>query len=154
MSQYEEGRYALAVIDLRGGPQALTIPVINRYYTFQLIDAWMGTVANIGTRATNGWPSTWVMVPPGFRGRLPAGTHRIDSPTNQLIVLGRVRAVDDADAARAFAATSSLELRPLSALTGQPPAASAPVMPKPIGTPRPSVRTALATSTRWTTPSP
>lgn len=128
--------YALAIIDLRGEPQALTIPPISRYYTFQLIDAWMDTVANIGTRATKGRPGTWVMVPPGYRGKLPAGTHRIDSPTNQLIVLGRVRAVDDTDAPAAFAATAGLQLRPLSALTGQPPAASPPAMSKPLGTPQ------------------
>ncbi len=129
--------YALAILDLRGEPQALTVPPISRYYTFQLIDAWMDTIANIGTRTTGGRPGTWVVVPPGYTGTLPAGTHRIDSPTNQLIVLGRVRAVDDADAPAAFAATARLQLRPLSVLTGgAPAAAAAPAMPKPVGTPQ------------------
>ncbi len=136
VSPNHDTTYALAILDLRGEPQALTVPTIDRYYTFQLIDAWMHTVANIGTRATGGAPGTWVIVPPGFDGRLPPGVHRIESPTNQLVILGRVRAVDDADAADAFAATRALQLRPLSALTGARAAPPPPPMPKPVGTPQ------------------
>lgn len=127
--------YALAILDLRGEPQALTVPRIDRYYTFQFIDAWMNTVANVGTRATAGQAGTWVVVPPGYHGSLPTGTHRIESSTNQMFVLGRIRAVDDADAAAAFAASDGLELQPLSALTGATPAPAPPSLTPPAGRP-------------------
>ena len=100
----------------------------------------MGTIANIGTRATGGRAGTWVIVPPGFEGDLPAGVERIDSPTDEVFVLGRVRAVDDADAAAAYAATEGLTLQPLSALTGAAPAPEAPPMDPPVG-PAPTVGT-------------
>jgi len=127
--------YALAVLDLRGEPQALTVPKIDRYNTFQFIDAWMNTVANVGTRATHGQPGTWVVVPPGYKGSLPAGTHRIQSSTNQLLILGRIRAVDDADASAAFTASNGLKLEPLSTITGTAPRKAPPAMAKPAGRP-------------------
>jgi hypothetical protein len=130
--------YAIAVLDLRAGPQALTVPSItDRYYTFQVIDAWMGTVANIGTGATKSAAGTWVVVPPGFHGTLPAGVHRVDSPSNQLFVLGRFRAVDDADAAAAHADSSRVTLQSLATYERQPgPTQAAPSMAKPVGRPQ------------------
>ncbi len=126
--------YALAILDLRNGPQALTLPEIDRYHVFQVIDAWMDTVTNIGTRGTGGRPGTWVFTAPGAAApALPPGAHQVKSPTNQLVLLGRVRAIDDADAPAAFAATADVRLQPLSALTGGPPQPDAEAMAPPPG---------------------
>lgn len=127
--------YALAILDLRGEPQALTVPAIERYHTFQFIDAWMQTIGNVGTRATGGRAGTWVVTPPGWTGRLPAGAHRIESPTDDVVILGRIRAVDDADAPAAFAAGAGLALQPLSALTGSAAAPAPAKMAPPVGRP-------------------
>lgn len=125
--------YALAILDLRAGPQALVVPRIDRYYTFQFIDAWMDTITNVGTRATGGRAGTWVVVPPHHRGRVPAGDHRIDSPTNHVVVLGRIRAVDDADATVAAAQTAGLALHPVGTPTTAPPLGPAPGPPDATG---------------------
>src|ERR1700716_4466228 len=47
--------YAVAPLDLRGGPYALTLPAIpDRYYSFQLLSAYTDSFGYIGTRATHG----------------------------------------------------------------------------------------------------
>ncbi len=66
--------YALVILDLRAGPQALTVPKIYRHCTFQAIDAWMDTITNIGTRGTKGEPGTWVVHPARLDG--PSASRR------------------------------------------------------------------------------
>ena len=61
--------YSIAVLDLRAEPMVLTLPeVTDRYYTYQLLDAWTESFAYIGTRATGGRAGTWVITPPGWEG--------------------------------------------------------------------------------------
>ena len=57
----------------------------------------------VGTRTTGGRGGTWVITPPGYKGAIPRGSRRLAAPTNQAILLGRIRAVDDADAVVASA---------------------------------------------------
>jgi hypothetical protein len=93
--------YVLAVLDLRAGPQVLTVPAIpDRYHVFQFLDAWTGDFGLFGTRTTGGRGGSWVVVPPGATPRIPRGYDALECPTMQAFVLGRIRAVDDADAAR------------------------------------------------------
>ena len=108
--------YALAVLDLRAGPQQLTMPAItDRYHVVQFLDAWMGGFGFVGTRTTGGKAGTWVVTPPSFTGALPDGTTRFACPTNFAIVLGRIRAIDDADAAAAAAVGRQIRLETLGA---------------------------------------
>jgi hypothetical protein len=127
--------YALAVLDLRAGPQVLTLPDIpDRYHVVQFLDAWMGGFGLVGTRATDGRAGSWAIVPPGYDGPIPDGTDRLDCPTPQAFVLGRVRAVDDADAAEAAAVGRRMRLAPLD--PADPGAGAAPAMAAPAGTPQ------------------
>jgi hypothetical protein len=139
--------YAIAVLDLRTGPQVLTVPALaHRYGVFQFLDAWMNTFAYVGTRATKGRAGSWIVVPPGFSGAVPAGMHLLRATTNQVIILGRLRAVDDADAAatvglrRDTTLVSRPDLAPGAACaraTASCPARPAPSpLPKPQGTPQ------------------
>jgi hypothetical protein len=124
--------YALAVLDLRAGPQVLSLPEIgDRYHVVQLLDAWMGGFGLLGTRATGGRAGSWAIVPPDYDGPVPDDADRLDCPTNQAFVLGRIRAVDDADAADAVAVARRWRLRGLGA-----DARSTPDMPRPAGTPQ------------------
>ena len=108
--------YALAILDLRDGPYVLEVPAIpDRYHVFQFLDAWMGDFALVGTRTTGGRAGAWVIVPPGYEGDLPDGHDRLASPTNQAMMLGRIRAVDDADARAAAAIGDQIRLSPLAA---------------------------------------
>ncbi|HEY8527266.1 MAG TPA: DUF1214 domain-containing protein [Acidimicrobiales bacterium] len=106
--------YALAVVDLRAGPQVLSLPAIpDRYHVVQFLDAWMGGFGLVGTRTTGGRAGSWAIVPPDHDGPLPEGAGRLECPTDQAFVLARIRAVDDADAADAVAVGRRIELRPL-----------------------------------------
>jgi hypothetical protein len=128
--------YALAVLDLRAGPMVLTLPDIpGRYHVFQFIDAWMGNFGLVGTRTTGGRAGSWVIVPPGSDVAVPDGFHRLESPTDQAFMLGRIRAVDDADAATASAIGGRARLQPLdpSTATAAPAIARAPGSPQTVG---------------------
>jgi hypothetical protein len=127
--------YSIAVLDLRSGPVALTLPAVtDRYYTYQFLDAWTESFAYVGTRATGGRAGTWVVTPPGWSGSLPEGAERIESPTPQVFLLGRFLVDDDADAARVDAIRRRASLRPLAALTGEPAAPPPPPLGEPAGT--------------------
>lgn len=129
--------YSIAVLDLRAEPMALTLPAVtDRYYTYQLLDAWTESFAYVGTRATGGRAGTWVVTPPGWEGELPAGAERIESPTPQVFLLGRFLVDDDADIANVTAISAESTLQPLSALTGTPPAPPPPPLGEPAGTPQ------------------
>jgi hypothetical protein len=126
--------HAVAVLDLRSEPVALTLPAIDDlYYSFQFLSAWTDTVADVGSRATGGQAGTWVVVPPAWSGELPAGVQRFESPTPQLLLLGRFRAVSDGDLGRVEALQSQVRLQPLSELMGVIPPAPPPALPPPAG---------------------
>jgi hypothetical protein len=127
--------YSIAVLDLRAGPMALTLPeVTDRYYTYQFLDAWTESFAYVGTRSTGGRAGTWVVTPPGWSGTLPEGAERIDSPTPQVFLLGRFLVDDDADVADVDAIRRQASLRPLSELTGEVAAPAPPPLGEPAGT--------------------
>lgn len=124
--------YSIAVLDLRSGPMALTMPAVtDRYFTYQLLDAWTESFAYVGTRATGGEAGTWVVTPPGWEGELPAGAHELASSTPLAFLLGRFLVDDEADVANVTALSSRVTLRPLHELTGGP----APGPPPPLGDP-------------------
>lgn len=113
--------YSIAVLDLRSGPMALTMPAItDRYFTYQLLDAWTESFAYVGTRATEGEAGTWVVTPPGWDGELPDGAHELASSTPLAFLLGRFLVDDEADVANVTALADQVTLQPLSELTGGP----------------------------------
>lgn len=119
--------YSIAVLDLRAGPVVLTLPeVTDRYFTYQLLDAWTESFAYVGTRATGGRAGTWVIVPPGWEGAAPAGADVIEASTPQVFLLGRFLVDDEADIANVLAIRDRASLRPLDDGAGAPP---------PLGTP-------------------
>lgn len=127
--------YSIAVLDLRGGPLVLTLPeVTDRYYTYQLLSPWTDSFAYIGTRATGGRAGSWVIAPPGWEGEAPEGAEVIESPTNQVFVLGRFLVDDEADVENVEAIRDASSLRPLGAVTGGEPAGPVPPLGEPAGT--------------------
>jgi hypothetical protein len=118
--------YAIGVLDLRSGPLLLTLPdILDRYHTFQLLDAWTESFAYLGTRTTGGRAGTWLITPPGWTGDVPAGATKIDAPTPQVFLLGRVLVQDDGDVPAVTALTAQVKITPLDP--------SAPTTP-PLGT--------------------
>lgn len=127
--------YSIAIIDLRGEPQVLTLPeVTDRYFTYQLLSPWTESFAYIGTRATGGRAGSWAIVPPGWDGEVPDGVEVVESPTPQVFLLGRWLVDDDADVANVVAIRDQSSLQPLSALTSDEPAPAPPPLGEPAGT--------------------
>jgi hypothetical protein len=90
--------YTVGRVQLSGGPRVLDVPdTAGRYYVIQLLDAYSNTFAYVGRRTTGTRPGSYVIVPPGYQGALPAGVKRIQSPTNLVWVLGRTLVKDAAD---------------------------------------------------------
>lgn len=122
--------YAIAVLDLRSGPLLLTLPdILDRYHTFQFLDAWTESFAYLGTRTTGGRGGTWLLAPPGWEGETPSGAARIDFPTPQGFLLGRVLVGEDAEVPIVTALTAQIDIAPLDPSAPPPPALGAPAGP-------------------------
>jgi hypothetical protein len=92
--------YTVGTLQLAAGPRVLDVPDMGgRYYVIQLLDAYSNTFGYVGRRTTGTKAGSYVVVPPGFDGALPAGVRRIQSPTNRVWVLGRTLVRDAADLA-------------------------------------------------------
>lgn len=136
--------YAIAPLDLRGGPLVLTVPAIHdRYYAFQFMSAYTDSFAYVGTRATGGEAGSWVITPPGWTGTLPAGAHRISAPTPQVVLLGRFLVDGKADVANVHALGTHISLQPLSTVTGAPAGAPPPALGAPKGSAQAVARAGL-----------
>jgi len=90
--------YTVGRLQLAGGPRVLDVPdTAGRYYVIQLLDAYSNTFTYVGRRTTGTRAGSYAVVPLGYRGTLPAGVKRIQSPTNLVWVLGRTLVRDAAD---------------------------------------------------------
>jgi hypothetical protein len=90
--------YTVAQLDLSQGPRVIDVPdTAGRYYVLQLLDAYSNTFRNIGRHTTGTSARSFALVQPGFRGSLPAGVTRIESPTPLVWLLGRTLVRDEAE---------------------------------------------------------
>ncbi len=108
--------YGFAWLDLSAGPIAVAVPDGgNRYYSIQFIDAYETILGYAGNSATSAGPGLYVVTGPGWAGKLPAGTKRIDSPTAIVLALTRTLVKGAADLPAAQALQASYEVGPLAA---------------------------------------
>ena len=64
--------YAVAQLDLSGGPLLLHVPdTEGAYYVLQFVDAWTNNFAYVGSRATGTAEGTFLITPPGWTGEVP-----------------------------------------------------------------------------------
>jgi hypothetical protein len=92
--------YSLGRLDLSGGPVVVDVPdTAGRYYVLQLLDLYSNTIGYIGRRTTGTRAGSFVVVPPGYDGPLPAGVRRVRSPTDTVWLLGRTLVQDETDLA-------------------------------------------------------
>ena len=90
--------YSIAWLNLSKQPQVLHAPPISkRFWEFELVDPWTNDFFNITSahlkmgagdfNVTGG--GNWAVVGPGFKGRLPRGVIRVNSPYNRVWIVGR-----------------------------------------------------------------
>ncbi|MBF6557635.1 MAG: DUF1254 domain-containing protein [Acidimicrobiales bacterium] len=107
--------YSVAVLDLRRGPEMLTVPAIqNRYYVYQFLDMFTQSFAYVGTRATAGRAGSWVVAAPGWHGQVPTGDSVIRSSTPVVFLLGRFLVFGETDLPATRAMMAQVRLAPLN----------------------------------------
>jgi hypothetical protein len=104
-----------AWIDLAEDAWVLKVPDMgDRYYAFQMVDAYANVFAHVGRRSTGTKAGSYVITGPGFKGTIPAGAKEIKSPTNTVWLLGHTRVENDADVTKVSALLKQFTLTTLS----------------------------------------
>jgi hypothetical protein len=106
--------YAIAFLDLSGGPLRLHVPDTDgAYYVLQFVDAWTNNFAYVGRRATGTAEGRFLIVPPGWNGDAPGDARVIESPTDVAAIVGRIAVDGDDDLPRVHRIEAGLTLEPL-----------------------------------------
>lgn len=85
--------YSTAVIDLSNGPLRLTSPDFNgRWYGLQVLDAYMDTISNLGTRTFGDQLPTVILAKQGQEVNVAEGEHIVYSDSEFLYIVGRFAA--------------------------------------------------------------
>ncbi len=142
-----------AWLDLRGGPEVLTVPAVRgRYVDFQFLDSATNTFADVGVLTDGGRPGRYAVLGPGWQGSLPPGVIRLAAPSWDVLLLGRTAVTGPADLPAALAVERGARLDPLGPRGAPttppgsvPPCASSPATsPVPIDESGPPVFDELA----------
>ncbi len=107
--------YSLAWLDLRKEPVIISVPEIkDRFYMLSLLDMWTDVFAAIGTYSTGTATGNFAITPPNWKGKLPDGMQRIDSPTPYVWTLGRIQTNGPKDFDYIHTIQDKLKIMPLS----------------------------------------
>jgi len=106
--------YTNAWLDLREGPLVIEVPdTLGRYYVLGLLDFYTNPFAAIGQRTTGTVAGRFLLTPPGWQGRVPAGMQRVDAPTPWVWMIGRLLVEGREDLAAVHALQDAMRLRRL-----------------------------------------
>lgn len=109
--------YTTAWIDVGKEPWILSIPDMKgRYFMFPMLDGWTNVFEVPGTRTTGTGAQAYAITRADWKGTLPAGVKRYDSPTDLVWILGRIYCTGTPeDYAAVHALQDACGLVPLSA---------------------------------------
>jgi hypothetical protein len=120
VSPNDDTLYGSAWLNLASEPVVLEVPPISdRYYTFQLMDAYTNDNAYVGTRATGSNGGTYLITGPYWNGTVPNGMTQIWSPTELVWVLNRILVRGSADLPNVHAIQDKISVQPLSVFEGK-----------------------------------
>lgn len=106
--------YLSAWFDLRREPIVIRAPdTAGRYYTLAITD-FDGEVQHVGRRTTGTAARDFVLLGPGFKGKVPADLTPVRVATHDAWVLGRVLVRGAADLSSAVAVVDGFDTVPLS----------------------------------------
>lgn len=108
--------YTVGWLDLSIGPEVLHVPdMAGRYYAVQFTDPWGTVFAYVGRRVTGTKAGDYLITGPGWKGTIPQRvTHRIASPNNTVLLIGRTLVESDSDLATAYRLARQIQVTQLS----------------------------------------
>jgi hypothetical protein len=102
-------------LDLAKGPLVLHVPNFSgRYYSVQFTDPFDVDFAYVGTRTTGTQAGDYFVTGPGWEGQVPSGMTRVSSPSNSVLIIGRILVYSDSDLATAYELAKQIRFTPLS----------------------------------------
>jgi hypothetical protein len=108
--------YVAGWLDLSKGPLIFHVPdMAGRYYSVQFTDPANNTnFAYVGKRTTGTQAGTYLITRLNWKGHVPSGMKQILSPSNSVIIIGRVFVKSDNDLATAYQLAKQIRLTPLN----------------------------------------
>ncbi len=121
--------YSLLWLDLRAEPIVLSVPAVDksRYYSVMLEDGNTFIYGYIGSRATGSEAGDYMVVGPGWKGKIPDGIKKVfHSSTQFSLVAYRTQLFNPEDMPNVVKIQSGYGVKPLSEFLGQPAPSPAP----------------------------
>lgn len=108
--------YFGSLLDLSDGPIVLSAPDFGkRYYSFHFINFFNQNVFYIGSHFGDTTAAKYLLIGPGWKGKVPAGLKPVHFKDNRLNLFGRVLVEDDTlDLKKVIALQHQASLTPLS----------------------------------------
>ena len=106
--------YSQIFYDLSEDALVIQKPAVDRYLTFQVMDAWSDTVAVFGTGADTQDARTYLLTGPGYDGEVPEEMTRVEIPTAIGWIIGRTLCYGPEDLENIYDIQAQMDVRTLS----------------------------------------
>jgi hypothetical protein len=106
--------YSVGVLDLSKHAELLHAPdMAGRYYAIEFVNPSNGDVIGyVGRRTTGTSAGNFLIEGPGVTAPTPGGTKKVDSPSNMVLVIGRVLVTSGPDLSTAYKLSKEITIEP------------------------------------------